>query len=101
MFVAKLSQESFFSKRSNSNEIVSNTHSLAIYPNPTTNNFTVDIPWSDATSLEIYNVVGEKIFSSIINSGRSVFDTKWFLKGIYFVKIIHGGMFETHKLVVQ
>ncbi len=66
-----------------------NKEDIGLYPNPTSNELTIDI--KEATlpeALIIYNAIGQRIMSRSINSQRdlTVF-TEDFTSGLYFVKL--------------
>lgn len=76
-----------------------------IYPNPSNGKFTVNIPQSlnlkQASSLEIYDMVGRLIMSSIIQNQKIKIDLNNYPKGIYFVKIYNGEKIHLEKIVIQ
>ena len=61
-------------------------NNFTICPNPTNGKFTVQIQDLKVTNLEIYNVIGEKVYSSIINSPSSVINLNT-PNGIYFLQL--------------
>lgn len=77
------------------------------YPNPfnpaTTISFTLDK--SDFVTLELYNVLGEKVVS-LLNDEKSqgfhtvVLDMSGFPGGIYICALQTGSLYETHKIVL-
>jgi hypothetical protein len=62
---------------------------ITISPNPTTNNFTITFPNTiNKASIEIYNVLGKKIFEeSIFAVTQKEIHLKSINAGIYFVKV--------------
>jgi hypothetical protein len=80
-----------------------------VYPNPARDEITVtmfNVQWS-MFNLEIYNSLGEKIFSFTLNgveartTGKSVvINTSTFGNGIYLVKISSGGNIFTRKIII-
>lgn len=87
----------------NSNNLDDN---ISISPNPTSGVFTIQssdpsTPLREA-SIEITNVLGEKVHKSSVISNRSaVVDISNQPSGIYFVKIRSGDTVYTEKVVVQ
>lgn len=72
--------------------------SASIYPNPTNGNFIVE--GSEMASVEVYNLVGQKVFEAQGNA-ISVDASNW-EKGLYLVNIKkHNGSMETRKLMVK
>jgi phosphatidylserine/phosphatidylglycerophosphate/cardiolipin synthase-like enzyme len=68
--------------------------SLSVYPNPATNALTIDIPKLCSTqyavsNIEIYNLLGEKIFSTPITDNRSpiTINVSAFPSGVYMVEV--------------
>ncbi|HKR05656.1 MAG TPA: T9SS type A sorting domain-containing protein, partial [Bacteroidia bacterium] len=73
--------------------IMSNPSSeISISPNPTTNNFTITFPNTiNKGSIEIYNVLGKKIFNeNVLNVSQKEIHLKNIDAGIYFVKVRYG-----------
>ena len=60
-----------------------------IYPNPASNQFTIDITAMDNVNvnLEIYNVLGEKVQSTLLQQQQSIVDISSLQKGMYLVRI--------------
>ncbi len=74
--------------------------SISIYPNPTSGNFTV---MSDVTfsSIEIENILGEKVYQSPVADKQIEINPGIYNKGIYFVKIYAGQTGFTKKILIQ
>ncbi len=76
-----------------------------VFPNPTSNN--VNIKLSKSVSIDsrisIYNVLGEKLVTTVINSGetQTTIDVSSFAKGVYFVEVLQGQLKQTQKFVVE
>ena len=83
----------------NSIEILNDNSSFTISPNPARDNFSIQISASfNNARVEIYNVLGEKIYSSQLNSKQIHLNVS---AGIYFVKVIDGEKIICKKLVVE
>mgnify|MGYP001614083976 CR=1 FL=1 len=82
-----------FSVEDNTSEI-----EISVYPNPASEMLAVGCPMTEDGCLEIYNAMGEKVFSSVISHQSSV-NVKVFAKGIYFLKISDGKKSSTRKFV--
>jgi hypothetical protein len=76
---------------------------LAIYPNPTNVNFSVDLGLGNNNGdVSIYNSLGERVASQAIdqNDGVVRFQTEGFASGIYWVQTVLDGKTHTGRLVV-
>ncbi len=64
-------------------------HSIALYPNPVTNQLLVNGNWPSAgkVKLTIINVLGEIIYTEELNSEQTIVNCKRFASGMYFLKI--------------
>jgi hypothetical protein len=65
---------------------------ISIYPNPSLGNVTVQL--SDnidiGSELDIYNLVGQKISSAIVQRSQFELNISSFSKGVYFIKVNDG-----------
>ncbi|MBQ5958986.1 MAG: T9SS type A sorting domain-containing protein [Bacteroidales bacterium] len=75
-----------------------NPMATAIYPSPTSGNFTIE--GVNVVSVEIYNLVGQKVYEA---QGKTInVDAADWDKGIYLVKVSdQNGAVETRKLMVK
>ncbi|MBI3500342.1 MAG: T9SS type A sorting domain-containing protein [Bacteroidetes bacterium] len=84
MFIVKLGSVAGIEENNFSND-------MNIYPNPSTGIFSVSGLRSAVSSLDIYNVMGEKIYSSTVNSKLETVNLsaapKVQASGIYFLRI--------------
>lgn len=77
---------------------------VSVYPNPGNGIFTFSTQNVSANSLlEVYNVLGEKVYSKITSSNSSfTLDLRNQAKGVYFYKLISNSVVEKNgKLVVE
>jgi hypothetical protein len=75
---------------------------LVIYPNPTSGKFIVEV--GNVTSknvIEIYDIMGKKIFNSILSENKYKLDITSQPKGIYWVKVIKDNEVLTQKIIYQ
>jgi len=74
---------------------------IKVFPNPT--NGIVTINGSNLSSIEIYNLIGEKIYnqSNLKQQTSNEIDLSKSQKGIYFVKIYDGIKMYSQKIIVQ
>lgn len=79
-----------------------NENALRIFPNPTSGNIHVQALGISIQSIEVYNVLGENIYSaSNIKQQSNEIDLSKFQKGIYFVKIYDGEKMHIEKIIKQ
>ena len=73
---------------------------FSIYPNPSHQAVNLTLP-QGTKQVEIFNAVGQSVYSRNVISLRQVVDVSLFSEGVYFVKIqSHQGV-QTQKFVVQ
>lgn len=78
-----------------------NSENLTIVsPNPSSGIFTVTSE-QEITAIEIYNVLGEKIFKSEMRDKKYEIDLSAQTKGIYFIKVITGDKVSTQKIIID
>lgn len=59
---------------------------VSVFPNPTAGNLTLTVPTGVGT-VTVYNVIGEKVYQSIISSRQSQIDLSAQQTGVYFINI--------------
>ena len=59
---------------------------LSIYPNPTSNQWTIDSEDNEILSIEIYSIQGALIFSETANSKKVRVDASNYVPGMYILK---------------
>jgi len=79
------------------------TPAIKIYPNPTSNNFTVKMLGNNAVeSIEIYNILGRKVYANTPKNNMLQVDNAGFVSGVYLVKAISKNNKSFHaRLVVK
>ncbi len=65
--------------------VAENSINARIYPNPTNDNLRIEA--QDLNTVEVYNLVGQKVYEENINGDECVINMKEFGSGIYMVKI--------------
>ncbi|MDM1408776.1 T9SS type A sorting domain-containing protein [Myroides sp. DF42-4-2] len=82
--------------------VVKTIEGLSIYPNPATINgkITIETKTNEAKEIEIYNVVGKKIFSTNLNTKELILPNS-VTAGIYIIKIKENNASATRKLIVK
>jgi hypothetical protein len=73
---------------------------ISLFPNPTTGNFTLSSEIAKGEII-IYNVQGERIYFSSINSTKSEIDLSKQPNGIYFLQLKTEWGVATKKLVIN
>jgi endonuclease I len=81
----------------NDNQLESN---LSIYPNPTKDKLTVSISDNTETRIEIYDVLGKRVFVRKINESISL-DVSSLKSGLYLFKFIQKDKSTTKKLIIK
>ncbi len=72
--------------------------SLKVYPNPAKDNLTVSNNGIDITSIEIYNLLGQKLNS--YNPNREILDISGLKSAVYYLKIKdENGNKATYKII--
>lgn len=73
---------------------------LRAYPNPVKNTLHIDLNTSKTTSIEIYNILGKKVISELIQDSGNI-NTQNLSPGIYILKITQGNTSISKKLLKQ
>jgi PKD repeat protein len=77
-----------------------NNNAISIYPNPNNGKFTVNNPEANTINIEVFNVLGEKVYSKISNEANTVVELNNHAKGVYLVKVTSNGSTTTTKITV-
>ena len=74
---------------------------IKIYPNPTGDDLNINLErvYFNKLTLEIYDILGNKLFSSIIRKNEEKIDFSKYPAGIYFFKINVDGKTMTKKII--
>jgi hypothetical protein len=82
-------------------DITSNNKSIEVYPNPVSNELTIEVKGSaDRTDFEILNLAGQIVFKGSVLE-RTVVQTTTFPSGLYIIKLENGKTFEFKKIVKE
>ncbi|MBI3519427.1 MAG: T9SS type A sorting domain-containing protein [Bacteroidetes bacterium] len=73
---------------------------ISLYPNPTTGVLNVNATEANS-SLEVYNIIGSKVFSSALVKGNNSIDLSGLSNGSYFVKMNSNNQVITKKVVIS
>ncbi|MCD4681161.1 MAG: T9SS type A sorting domain-containing protein, partial [Bacteroidales bacterium] len=79
------------------------TSVINVYPNPSSGRFTLQSSIVNIYEIEIYNVLGERIYkaTNLKEQSSNEIDVSYSPKGIYFVRIYNGTKIYDEKVVVQ
>jgi hypothetical protein len=75
---------------------------IRIYPNPVGDQFTVyGLRFTESATIDIYNIIGEKVYSDLLNSKQETVKCKVFSPGIYFIEVSSGQRVYRAKFVKE
>ncbi len=75
---------------------------FAAYPNPVLgNSLTITTSSIDNKSVQLFNVLGKKVFTASFSGTRKTLDIHNIASGIYILKVIEGARIATQKLVIE
>ena len=72
-----------------------------ISPNPSNGIFTVTMSGVEVPSIEVYNTLGEKVYSKLVLASSTTIDLSFQSKGIYFVKLKSVDKSRVQKLIIH
>jgi alpha-tubulin suppressor-like RCC1 family protein len=82
------------------NESFEVANKIIIYPNPSNGNFT--IVSEEDSAVEVYDMIGKKVFSKNVSIGSSNLDLSNYANGIYLLTVTNqNGSLNTYKIVKQ
>lgn len=79
---------------------ISSTEAISIFPNPTSGILNVTAV-EVTSSIEVFNVIGEKVYSNNLVKGNNVIDLSDLSNGAYFVKMNSNNQVITKKVVLS
>ena len=82
------------------NEISSSNPQVNIYPNPAINYVSINSE-INIINVEIYNIVGQKVFNQNDPGNNFTINTNEFESGIFFVRITTPKGYQTQKLIIK
>ena len=80
-------------------EEVTEQKATALYPNPTTGRFTIEL--TEESNIGIYNLLGQQVMQLNKVSGNQQIHLENAPKGMYFVQIQSGNKIEVKKLIIE
>ena len=60
---------------------------INIYPNPTKDKLTIETNFNTEQRLEIINLIGQTVYTNIINKKKATINTSTFANGVYILKL--------------
>lgn len=96
VFLAKIEGSGVGIEESNMNSEV------LIYPNPSNGNITINTNATLVSQIEIFNVLGERIYKSLVTNTKFEIDLSSLPKGVYFIRIIdEQNTIKNKKIIIQ
>ncbi len=75
---------------------------ISVFPNPAISLVNISLPASARYEISLLNIAGQLIYNTTITTGDNlVLNVSGYKAGIYFVRVIHGGITETKKLIIN
>ena len=79
---------------------ISANDAISIFPNPTSGIVNINAV-EVSSSVEVFNVIGEKVYSNTLVKGNNTLDLSSLANGAYFVKLNSNGAITTKKVVLS
>ncbi len=76
-------------------------NNITVRPNPATNYFIVDLGAGVESQVELFNLVGQKVFSETTANSNMTVNTNDLKAGIYMLKVTQNGAVQTTKVVLN
>ncbi len=80
---------------------IANDNAISIYPNPNSGSFTVSNAEGNAMKVEVFNILGAKVYSKTSPDGTMNVELQDNAKGIYLVKVTVNGVTTTMKVTIN
>lgn len=74
---------------------------LQVFPNPAANQLSIGSAYLELNNIEIYNVLGEIIYSSAVDCSSCIVNIEYFTSGIYFIKAFAGEKVLLGKIIKE
>ncbi|MBK8368911.1 MAG: T9SS type A sorting domain-containing protein [Bacteroidetes bacterium] len=80
-----------------------NNNSFVAYPNPTTDNFTIDFNKSNnnVIEIEVYDAIGKLVLAQTTSNNHTVISLEQLAKGIYNVRLKDNGSYTTIRVIKE
>ena len=73
---------------------------LTVYPNPATNQFTVNTGNDEKANIQLFNIVGQQVYSETF-TGSTTVNVANLHSGVYMLKVNQNGKVNTTKVIVK
>ncbi len=77
------------------------TKNITIRPNPATDNFTVDLKDNSNAQIELYNLVGQVVYSDNVQTQTVHVNVSNLNGGVYMLKVTQNGKVFTSKVIIK
>ena len=82
-------------------EVTDNEWQLTVFPNPTTDGFVLQSSLFLIKEIEIFNLLGEKVFDVMLRGVEAQKLNPKLQQGIYFVRVSNGERNVVRKLIIE
>jgi hypothetical protein len=72
---------------------------ISVFPNPARSQFTITN--TENTEIQLYNMVGQEVLRTYSKEENTVVNVDFLPQGMYVLKVLKGGVFSTHKIVIN
>ncbi|MEI6752952.1 MAG: T9SS type A sorting domain-containing protein [Paludibacter sp.] len=76
-------------------------NNISVYPNPSNGKFIISSPENSINAIEIFNLLGDKVYSNTNQPAKSEIDLSTAAKGVYLLKFNNGVKSNNTKIVIQ
>jgi len=85
------------------NEIQNLSINIKVYPNPATNDLHIDTKYTEKLNVQMFDVTGKQVTSTISFSKSTIINTQLISEGIYFIRITDPniGAVSTKKIIIM
>ncbi len=81
-------------------DIQTEENAVSVFPNPATNQITI-VSANEITEVDIYNYVGQMVYSSVAKNTTMTLNTSSLSTGVYFIKVKSEVGITTRKLMIR
>jgi len=72
-----------------------------VYPNPSLGSFTISLEESGEFAVSVINVLGQTVYTNVIDSELTKVNLTGISKGMYTVELSSGDVLYTEKLIIE
>ncbi|GAB4457560.1 MAG: hypothetical protein Fur0028_12060 [Bacteroidales bacterium] len=72
-----------------------------VYPNPSDGLFNLTLADNEVYTVNVYNMMGQKIYEKHNVENQQLIDIKGYPKGIYYIEVSNGEYKRSHKVTIQ